>query len=156
MTLLSNSPEARFTAIDLSPGSLEEARRAAEALGRGAVEFLVADIFALPFAEATFDHAFVCFVLEHLADPVKALGEVRRVIRPGGSLTVIEGDHGSAYFHPDSAFARRAIACQVALQAEAGGDATIGRRLYPLLSRRALPTRASRRGRSMSTEAGRT
>ena len=157
VTLLSNSPEARFTAIDLSPGSLEEARRAAEALGTGAVAFLVADIFALPFAEATFDHAFVCFVLEHLADPVKALGALRRVIRPGGSLTVIEGDHGSAYFHPDSAFARQAIACQVALQAEAGGDAMIGRRLYPAADRGGLSrTRASRRARSMSTEAGRT
>ncbi len=133
VTLLRNSPEARFTAIDLSQESLEQARRAAQALGTGAVEFLVADIFALPYPEATFDHAFVCFVLEHLVDPVKALRALRRVIRPGGSLTVIEGDHGSAYFHPDSAFARAAIACQVALQAEAGGDATIGRRLYPLL-----------------------
>ncbi len=51
VTLLRNSPEARFTAIDLSPGSLEEARRAAQGVGSGAVEFLVADLFALPFPE---------------------------------------------------------------------------------------------------------
>ena len=44
---------------------------------------------------------------------------------------MIEGDHGSAYFHPDSAAARAAIACQVELQARAGGDALIGRQLYP-------------------------
>jgi len=134
VTLLRNSPEARFTAIDLSRDSLEEARRAARKAGTGAVDFLVADVLALPYPEATFDHAFVCFVLEHLADPVKALRELRRVIRLGGSLTIIEGDHGSAYFHPDSALARAAIACQVALQADAGGDAMIGRRLYPLLA----------------------
>jgi len=46
---------------------------------------------------------------------------------------VIEGDHGSAYFHPDSADARAAIQCLVDLQAQAGGDSLIGRSLYPLL-----------------------
>ena len=139
VTLLRNSPEARFTAVDLSSASLAEALKAVQAAGVGEVEFLVADIFALPYGDAAFDHAFVCFVLEHLAEPVKALRELRRVVRLGGSLTVIEGDHGSAYFHPDSAFARAAIACQVALQAEAGGDAMIGRRLYPLLVEAGFP-----------------
>ncbi|MCW6512436.1 hypothetical protein [Lichenifustis flavocetrariae] len=47
---------------------------------------------------------------------------------------MIEGDHGTACFHPDNADARAAIACQVALQRRAGGDALVGRRLYPLLS----------------------
>jgi hypothetical protein len=46
---------------------------------------------------------------------------------------VVEGDHGSAYFHPDSDHTRRAIQCLVDLQRRAGGDALIGRRLYPLL-----------------------
>jgi hypothetical protein len=48
-------------------------------------------------------------------------------------VTVIEGDHGSAYFHPDSVLARAAIECQVLLQRDAGGNALIGRRVYPLL-----------------------
>ncbi len=56
------------------------------------------------------------------------------MLKPGGTITVIEGDHGSTYFHPDSAAAREAIACQVALQRNAGGDALIGRRLHPLLT----------------------
>ena len=46
---------------------------------------------------------------------------------------MVEGDHGSAHFHPDSAAAQAAIDAQVRLQAAAGGDALIGRRLYPLL-----------------------
>jgi hypothetical protein len=54
-------------------------------------------------------------------------------LKPGGTITVIEGDHGSAYFYPDSDFAHHAVRCQVALQARAGGNALIGRALYPLL-----------------------
>ena len=46
---------------------------------------------------------------------------------------MIEGDHGSAYFHPDDPAASAAIRCQVDLQRSAGGDANIGRRTYPLL-----------------------
>jgi hypothetical protein len=48
-------------------------------------------------------------------------------------MTVIEGDHGSAYFHPDSIFARRDIQCLIDLQARSGGNALIGRSLYPLM-----------------------
>jgi hypothetical protein len=54
-------------------------------------------------------------------------------LKPGGTITVIEGDHGSTYFHPESDLAHRAISCQVMLQAQTGGDANIGRRLFPLL-----------------------
>jgi hypothetical protein len=57
------------------------------------------------------------------------------MLRKGGSITVIEGDHGSAFFHPDSPYARRAIGCLVSLQRETGGNPLIGRELYPLLSR---------------------
>jgi SAM-dependent methyltransferase len=97
------------------------------------VEFQQADIFALPFEAESFDHVFVCFVLEHLSRPVEALTILKWLLRPGGTITVIEGDHGSAYFHPDSAAARAAIQCQVTMQREAGGDALIGRQVYPLL-----------------------
>jgi hypothetical protein len=53
------------------------------------------------------------------------------VLRPGGTITAIGGDRGSAYFHPDSAAARAAIQCQIELQRGAGGNALIGRELYP-------------------------
>lgn len=132
--LIRGNPKIRLTCIDLSPDSIAEARRAVQVEGLREPAFQVADIRALPFPDAAFAHVFVCFVLEHLADPLAALGELMRVMKPGGTITVIEGDHGSAFFHPDSAFARAAIGCQVALQARAGGDAMIGRQLYPLLA----------------------
>ena len=131
VTLSANSPDARFTSIDLSEESLAQAR----ARGLENVEFVQADIFALPFAPASFDHVFVCFVLEHLDRPVEALEHLKGMLKPGGTITVIEGDHGSAYFHPDSEAARDAIHCQVALQRDAGGDSEIGRQVYPLLVR---------------------
>ena len=88
----------------------------------------------LPFEPASFDHIFVCFVLEHLADPRFALERLRPLLRDGGSITVIEGDHGSTFFYPESTEAKRAIRCLVDLQKTAGGDALIGRRLFPLVT----------------------
>ena len=133
VTLAGRSPEARFTSVDISAESIAEARRRADRAGLTNVEFERGDIFDLPFEAESFDHLFVCFVLEHLSRPVEALAILGTLLRPGGTVTVIEGDHGSAYFHPDSPMARAAIQCQVQLQAEAGGDALIGRRLYPLM-----------------------
>lgn len=133
--LLRSSPRAHIFAVDRSEESLAQARtRVAGSAPRAQVEWHRADVYDLPFAEAEFDHVFVCFVLEHLPDPRRALTGLRRVLRPGGTITVIEGDHGSAFFHPDSAFARAAIDCQVRLQAAAGGDAQLGRQVQPLLA----------------------
>jgi len=133
VTLAQRSPDARFTSVDVSAESLADAARRTDSAGLTNVEFRQADIFALPFASESFDHVFVCFVLEHLSRPVEALAILEGLLRPGGTITVIEGDHGSAYFHPDSAAAHAAIRCQVALQREAGGNSLIGRQLYPLM-----------------------
>ncbi|MEQ7126624.1 methyltransferase domain-containing protein [Actinopolymorpha sp. B11F2] len=133
--LAGNSPQADITSVDISDDSLAAARQRGDEAGLGNVEFRRANIFDLPFPDDHFDHIFVCFVLEHLSNPTEALAALARVLRPGGSITVIEGDHGSTYFHPDSEPACRAVQCLVDLQRQAGGDALIGRRLYPLLVR---------------------
>jgi SAM-dependent methyltransferase len=133
VTLAQRSPNARFTAFDISAHSVAEARRKTDAAGLSNVQFQQADLFALPFTPESFDHVFVCFLLEHLSRPVEALSILKRLLRPGGTMTVIEGDHGSANFHPDSRAAQRAIQCLVELQRRAGGNALIGRQLYPLL-----------------------
>jgi ubiquinone/menaquinone biosynthesis C-methylase UbiE len=133
ITLAANSPKALITSIDVSEASVAEARRVVHAAGIKNVTVRQADIFSLPFPAASFNHVFLCFVLEHLARPVEALRALKYILKPGGTITVIEGDHGSAYFYPDSDFAHHAVRCQVALQARAGGNALIGRALYPLL-----------------------
>ena len=147
VTLAKNSPGARILAVDISSDSLAEAERAVRAAGLTNVEFQQADILRTSFEPGSFDHVFVCFVLEHLREPEVALEKLRGLLRPataagpgtggrpGGTITVIEGDHGSAYFYPESEAAQAAIRCLVELQARGGGDALIGRRLYPLLVR---------------------
>jgi SAM-dependent methyltransferase len=135
LPLARNSPGAKIISLEISRPSAAEARGRVAAEGLGNVRVLQGDIFSLPFRKASFDHLFVCFVLEHLPRPVEALSILREFIKPGGTITAIEGDHGSAYFHPDSPAARQAIGCQVILQERAGGNAMIGRQLYPLLVR---------------------
>lgn len=134
VTLAQRSPHARFISVDRSLESLAAARRLIDDASLTNVEFQHGDLFALPYPEASFDHVFVCFVLEHLSKPVEALLALKKLLKPGGTMTAIEGDHDSAYFHPDSAAAREAIDCLIKLQAQAGGNSLIGRQLYPLLT----------------------
>ncbi len=132
--LARNSPQAHIASVDLSPDSVAAAQAVAAKAGFTNVTFQTADIFHLPFPEATFDHVFICFVLEHLSRPLEALAQLKKVLKPGGSITAIEGDHGSTFFHPHSDLAHRTIQCLVDLQARNGGNALIGRQLFPLLN----------------------
>ena len=134
-SLARNSPGARIVAFDREPQSLARARARIEAAGLANVEFHRAELFALPFRRQSFDHVFVCFVLEHLTNPLEALVLLREFLRPGASITVFEGDHGSPLFFPETQAAHRAIECQVELQRRVGTNACIGRQLYPLLVR---------------------
>lgn len=131
--LAKNSPEANITSVDISPESLSSAKNLIENEKIVNVTFKQADIMDLPFEKESFDHIFVCFVLEHLLDPVLALKELKKYLKKGGSITVIEGDHGSCYFHPESKESVNAWKCLIKAQQDLGGDPMIGRRIYPLL-----------------------
>ncbi|MGW3040323.1 methyltransferase domain-containing protein [Kitasatospora sp. NPDC001159] len=153
--LLAASPGVLLTAVDLSADSLAQARsRVAAQAPAAQVAWHHGDLHRLPFPDGTFDHVFLCFVLEHLSDPAAGLAALRRVLRPGGTITVVEGDHGSAVFHPESPVARRTVDHLVRLQAGAGGDALIGRRLYPLLTAAGF-AEVTVRPRTVSADGGR-
>lgn len=130
--LLKNSPDSQFISLDIAMESIERARKATGG-GESPVSFLQTNLFHLPFDVETFDHIFICFVLEHLTDPDGALQRLKAVLKPGGTLTAIEGDHGSCFFSPDCEEARHVWNCLIQAQAQLGGDSLIGRRLYPLL-----------------------
>jgi SAM-dependent methyltransferase len=134
LTLARQSPGAHITAIDIDAASVAATRRRCADAGLGGnVQVLQANLMDPPFPAASFDHVFVCFVLEHLPRPGEALAALSGLLRPGGTLTVIEGDHGTTLMHPDDADAHAAVDVLVQLQRRAGGDALIGRRRQPLL-----------------------
>lgn len=81
------------TAIDPSLPLLERARPRVAA-AQVPVELVCAPAERLPFPDASFDSALVTYSLCSVDDPVRALAEVRRVLRPGGELVLIE--HGLA------------------------------------------------------------
>lgn len=129
-----DNPAVRLVSVDASRASLLEARAGLVGQGLNNVWLAQGDLYRLPFADGTFDHVTVCFVLEHFARPGAALAELLRVLQPGGTLTATEGDHGSCYFHPGTPAARAAWNCLIRVQAALGADSCIGRRLYPLLA----------------------
>jgi ubiquinone/menaquinone biosynthesis C-methylase UbiE len=133
LILAQRSPDARFTSIDISAESIATAKEKIDAAGLTNVKFEKADLFDLPYKPECFDHVFVCFVLEHLSRPRDALSIVKRLVKPRGSITVIEGDHSSTFFYPDNPTAHAAIEALVKTQAQSGGNALIGRELYPLM-----------------------
>jgi ubiquinone/menaquinone biosynthesis C-methylase UbiE len=128
------NPGVSFISVDISEDSIKEAQGMAASQGIRNVGFQHADIFNLPFEDETFDSVIVCFVLEHLDHPTRALGELKRVLKMGGAIIAIEGDHGSTFFYPDSKYAHAAIECQIQLQKQNGGNSNIGRELYPLFT----------------------
>jgi demethylmenaquinone methyltransferase/2-methoxy-6-polyprenyl-1,4-benzoquinol methylase len=73
------------TGLDFSPRMLERARRKSDT-----VEWVEGDLLALPFADGSFDAATVGFGVRNVSDLERALGELHRVLRPGGRLAILE------------------------------------------------------------------
>ena len=131
--LAKKSPEAQFISIDISQDSVSKAGDLIKKENISNVKIQTGNIFDLTFEAESFDHVFICFVLEHLKEPLKALENLKKVLKKGGTVTVIEGDHGSAYFYPESREAMKAVQCLIDIQAKTGGNSLIGRQLFPLL-----------------------
>ena len=85
ITLAANSPHAHIVSVDISEDSLAEAKKKVEAAGLKNVSFRQGDIYNLPFGRESFDHIFVCFVLEHLSRPVEALICLKNLLKIGGT-----------------------------------------------------------------------
>ncbi|MDH4184320.1 MAG: methyltransferase domain-containing protein [Nitrospinota bacterium] len=127
--LLRRSPGARLISMDISQESLAAAARHV----RDGV-FIQADAAAPPMRDGSFDHVFVCFLLEHLAKPQDAIGHFFRLLRPGGAITVIEGDHEACVWTPWTAPSAAVWRAMIRAQQDMGHDPLIGRRLYSLLA----------------------
>jgi len=126
-------PEAEIVSVDISEDYLEQAEERVQSSGCTNVTFRRVNLVTCDLPPGSADHIYVSFVLEHLPQPEAALANLYRALRPGGSITVIEGDHGSAIYAPENPDARHVVDCLIELQRRNGGDGNIGRRLYPLL-----------------------
>jgi ubiquinone/menaquinone biosynthesis C-methylase UbiE len=107
--------EIQLTGIDLSPAMLAVARRRAGQLGR-AVDLREADALALLFPDASFDTVVCTFSLCAIPDDRRAVGEMNRVLRPGGLLLLADHIAGAAW--PVRAIQRAAETVTVPLQGE--------------------------------------
>jgi SAM-dependent methyltransferase len=130
--IATKNPNCSFLSVDISNVSITEAKLMAAQMDIKNVQFEQADLYHLTYDDETFDSIIICFVLEHLKNPIKVLSELKRVLKKGGTIVAIEGDHGSTFFYPHSSEAHQAIDCQVKLQANNGGNSNIGRELFPL------------------------
>jgi SAM-dependent methyltransferase len=126
--------QSRIISIDRSADSVAIAQERTRSCELNNIGFQVADINELPFEDAEFDGVFLCFVLEHLPQLMRALDEIKRVLKPGAKVHVFEGDHGSVLACPSDPAITRLVAAVVQNQSLYGGDAQIGRRLCPILT----------------------
>ncbi|MFC9257376.1 methyltransferase domain-containing protein [Amycolatopsis thailandensis] len=118
-------PGMGFVDVGCGPGSItlgiDNGHR------KSTVDFLVAEACALPFAEASVDVVFAHAVFEHLREPGVALAELRRVLKPGGTLALSTSDWSRARLRPKTANVDAALRGHYLLCRRAGGDPFAGR-----------------------------
>jgi SAM-dependent methyltransferase len=134
--LLESFPELHLTGVDVNPSQIEAARRAFtdDAALSARSEFVAMDALALGFDAGAFDGAFLCWILEHLPDPRRALEELRRVLVTGAPVVCTEVVIGTLWLEPHgsdiASFWRAYGEHQIAL----GGDPAVGVKLGDLLA----------------------
>jgi SAM-dependent methyltransferase len=117
------------TAVDSSPRALAEAERAIANRSLSNVDFSVGDVHALGFDDASFDIVHAHQVLQHVADPVAALREMRRVCKPGGVVGARDGDYAAMTWYPEVPELAEWLALYRRLARANGGEPDAGRRL---------------------------
>lgn len=134
LILLRRNPGIHLTSIDMSAESVQKARERVDEMGFTNVEFRHENILDHKLEPGSFDHLFICFVLEHMEQPVRALEHMMKLLKPDGSITIIEGDHSSGKWTPETAASRAAWNGLVVSQQMLGHDPDIGKRLQALMS----------------------
>jgi ubiquinone/menaquinone biosynthesis C-methylase UbiE len=97
------------------------------------VRFEVADIYQLPFEDASFDAIFISAVLGNLREPVRGLREAHRVLKPGGVIGVKEFDHGGDIIHPSDPWLEKYAELYIRMRRENGHDPKSGRKIGTFL-----------------------
>jgi ubiquinone/menaquinone biosynthesis C-methylase UbiE len=128
--------------------------KASEEAGREGlhVEFRKASVYQLPFQDRCFDAVFSHGLLEHLADPVVALAELRRVLKPGGLIGVRAGDMGGILIDSEFQGPAQGLATYLANRESNSGDIQVGRKLGRLLRKTGFAVRSMSASYEVITE----
>lgn len=120
----------RVVGLDAAAGALEAARATLRERGLSEqVELTCGDVMALPFEDASFDVVHAHQVLQHLADPVGALAEMRRVTRPGGIVAVRDAVYSAMTWFPEPVGMEQWRSVYMATARANGGEPDAGSRL---------------------------
>ncbi|MFJ4676294.1 methyltransferase domain-containing protein [Kitasatospora sp. NPDC088783] len=122
-------PDGRVVGIEPVPEVLAEAAALAARRGLAHLSYEVADVYRLPYADASFDVVHAHQVLQHLADPVAALREMRRVTAPGGVIAVRDSDYAAMTWYPELPELDEWLSLYRAVARVSGGEPDAGRRL---------------------------
>ncbi|MFF1796516.1 methyltransferase domain-containing protein [Kitasatospora sp. NPDC058263] len=122
-------PTGRVVAVDTSAEVLESAARYAADRGLANVVFEIADVHGLPYADGEFDVVHAHQVLQHVADPVGALREMRRVTAVGGVVAARDVDYATMTWYPQVPELDRWLALYGRIARANGGEPDAGRRL---------------------------
>jgi len=115
--------------IDLDRGQCERAGALAAARGVSNVRFEPADVYALPYPDATFDAVFSHALVTHLSEPMRAFAESRRVIKPGGMLAASANDYDAVVVSPSGSAMDVVTALYPRVMKHNGGNQLLARHL---------------------------
>lgn len=118
------------TAVDTAAGSLAEAEQTATARGLANITFAAGDVHALSYPGGSFDVVHAHQVLQHVADPVLALREMRRVGKPGGLVAARDADYEAMTWYPAVPALDEWLALYRRVARANGGEPDAGRRLH--------------------------
>lgn len=96
--------------VDIEPLQVSRASALARARNVENARFEVADVYSLPFPDASFDAVFEAHTLEHVREPRRALVEMRRVLKPGGIIGLCDPDDTTMRMLPVTDFTRAFLA----------------------------------------------
>ena len=123
---------------DAAEGVVELARQQAQRTGVTNAEFAVGDVYNLDFEDQTFDIVYAHQLLQHLTDPVRALREMRRVLKSGGLVAVRDADYGAMVWAPAHEMLGRWMTLYHEVTARNGAEADAGRYLLGWLQEAGL------------------
>lgn len=126
-------PEGSVVGVDTDADLVAQAQASVPPEDAARLRFVHASAEGMPLDSASVDLAYARFLVQHLPRPAAVLAEIRRIVRPGGRVVVVDTDDGGLALHPEPTGFQALLAASQAAQERRGGDRHVGRKLKALL-----------------------